>query len=319
MSAAGSRCCPRRELGDGVAVPRRIGTVVRDQNVLRAADLVEALLPLGGVLEIAIRNQDVHRRLPVLVGIPVAGHVLPRLARGVDERERLACLAPHRLGRELHVGDLDGHARAAADLDRLGPCGEHVVLLVADVARVEAAVGLDHRGERRQLVDRAVEAGVVFESAREPDRAVLHRAVDERLHRLDLGRRRGTLEVAAQDNAADRAVADAGHDVDGRVNARVALEEVGDRQVAAAILADERQRDALLDLARGVRVIFETAIRVAVHVDEAGRDHAAGRVDDRVAWLRRQVGADLDDRVAGYPHVGGSARGAGAIDDACRP
>ena len=98
-----------------------------------------------------------------------------------------------------------------------------------------------------------------------------------------------------------------------------ALEEVGDRQVAAAVLAHERGGDALVYLARRIRMVVEPAGGVAVHVDEARRDDAAGRIDDSLARARRQVLPYLDDGVAGDADVGGPRRSAGAVDELAAP
>ena len=81
------------------------------------------------------------------------------------------------------------------------------------------------------------------------------------------------------------------------------------------LLANERQRDALLDLARCLGVIFEAAIGMAVHVDEAGRDHASRRIDDGLAGFRAETGADLDDGVARDLDVRRATRRACAVDE----
>jgi hypothetical protein len=56
-----------------------------------------------------------------------------------------------------------------------------------------------------------------------------------------------------------------------------------------------------------------------VHVDEARRHDTAGRVDDSLARVRRQVLPYLDDGVAGDADVGSPRRGAGAVDELAAP
>jgi hypothetical protein len=94
-----------------------------------------------------------------------------------------------------------------------------------------------------------------------------------------------------------------------------ALEEVGDWQVAAAILAHERAGDALTYLARRIRMVVEAAGGVAVHIDESWRDDTAGHIDDSLARARRQVLLYLDDGVARDADVGGPRRSASAVHD----
>ncbi len=96
---------------------------------------------------------------------------------------------------------------------------------------------------------------------------------------------------------------DARCDVDGGPRSLHPLEEVGDGQIAATVLADQRGGDALLHLARGLGVIDEAAIRVAVHIDEPGRHDAAGGIEHLLARPRGQLRGDFDDGVAGYPNV----------------
>src|SRR6185295_15135743 len=102
---------------------------------------------------------------------------------------------------------------------RLAPRIERAFVLIAHVAGVVAAVLRDDRSERDELVGLRVEAWVVFETARQPDRAVAHPAIDERLHRLDLWCRRRSFVVAAHDELAHGAVADRGRVVDRRLDA----------------------------------------------------------------------------------------------------
>jgi hypothetical protein len=72
------------------------------------------------------------------------------------------------------------------------------------------------------------------------------------------------------------------------------------------------QRDALLQLAEGARILQDADVGVAEHVDEAGGDGEPGRIDlgSRLGVAER---AYLGDRVAGYADVGGVGRATAAI------
>ena len=59
---------------------------------------------------------------------------------------------------------------------------------------------------------------------------------------------------------------------------------------------------------------FQTAVVVAVRIDEARREHETMRIDDLLALLRRKL-ADRRDSIAGDAYVDASRWCAGAIDD----
>ena len=211
--------------------------------------------------------------------------------------------------------DLDGDLCPAPDIDRLVPRSDNLVLLVADVTGIHTAEWTEGRCERDQLGRLGVEARVVLESAGKPDRAVLHRAVDERAHHGDFAVRCRALEVGAKHQATYGAVPDAGGDVDRRTRRIDAFQEIRNGKVASAILADERGRDSLLNLAQSVGAIHQTTVRMAVHVHEPRRHDAIGGIDDDLAITRCQLRRNLDDRVAGDAHVNLPRWTATAVDD----
>ena len=83
--------------------------------------------------------------------------VLPLAPRGIDEPRAPSAACPHTgLDASFMCEISTGTPRAAADLDRLAPRGEHIVLLVADVAASRSRrYGLITDGQRHQLVGRA--------------------------------------------------------------------------------------------------------------------------------------------------------------------
>jgi hypothetical protein len=109
----------------------------------RAADPVEADLPLAPVLEITVGNQDVDAGLPACVGYQSAHTSTPRRRASSMIRSPSAAL-PRPASDASFVRDLDAHAGRAAHFDGLAPRVEHLVLLVSHVTRIEAAVPRDH-------------------------------------------------------------------------------------------------------------------------------------------------------------------------------
>ncbi len=107
----------------------------------------------------------------------------------------------------------------------------------------------------------------------------------------------------------------AGRDVDGRLCRIDSIEKIRDGQLTAAVLADERRRDALLHLARGSWMLFQAAIGVAVDVDESWRDHAAVSFDHLFTGGGRQPGTNVDNRVARHAHVRPARSAAGTVDE----
>ena len=103
--------------------------------------------------------------------------------------------------------------------------------------------------------------------------------------------------------------------MDGGVQPRDLFVEVGNRQLAAAVLPDDRGRNALHHLRRGVGCFLNAAIGVAVHVDEPRRDNPAAGIDDPLARTRRQSVAQLCDSIAGDTDIESPRRRAGAVDD----
>ncbi len=80
------------------------------------------------------------------------------------------------------------------------------------------------------------------------------------------------------------------------------LEESGQREYGAAILADDDRRDALADIGERVAVLEDLVVGVAVRVNESRREHEAARVDDRLALTPMEL-PDVGDAVANDPHI----------------
>ena len=78
--------------------------------------------------------------------------------------------------------------------------------------------------------------------------------------------------------------------------------------------ADHFRRDALADLALRVSVVEQRVLGVSVHVDEAGRDHLAGGVDD-ARGLRAVETPDSRNMSSANSHIGLDPRISRPVDD----
>ena len=99
------------------------------------------------------------------------------------------------------------------------------------------------------------------------------------------------------------------------VRARLVVDAMRSRRVRrVATVADHLGRYALVDLALRQRVVYQRAVGVGMHVDEAGYDSLAGRVDAGCSLGAGKV-ADCRYLAARNADVGLVARLAGAVDD----
>jgi len=183
--------------------------------------------------------------------------------------------------------------------------------------RVDAARARRDRGELDDLVLRSADFLRVFEAGRKPGGALLERLRQGARHGVALGAVGGTVGEADRAQA-QLAVRREGQDVDRRTHGGKAFEIAGhaagrqpvlrgrpvdrerrqrrvrDRRAAMTAIADDLQRDALVDRTRRARIHDQRVVGMAVHIDEAGRDHEALRVDARRACrnLWRPDGGD---------------------------
>ena len=88
----------------------------------------------------------------------------------------------------------------------------------------------------------------------------------------------------------------------------------GHRSRREAAVADHLGGHALADLGLGSPIRPQAPVRVRVHVDEAGREDLARRVERGTRVLAAEV-ADDGDRLVGHADVDARAGGAGAVDD----
>jgi hypothetical protein len=87
---------------------------------------------------------------------------------------------------------------------------------------------------------------------------------------------------------------------------------VHEGEASEAAVSDDLERDALVDRARGPRIDQQREVRVAVDVDESGRDDLARRVE---LAPRVRDDADRDDAPSIDADVGAPLPGSRAVHD----
>ena len=233
----------------------------------------------------------------------------------------------------LEVRDLRPDAQFPPDPQRLGEGDVHLVGFVADVGRIERVRRLEVAPDLDDLFGVAVRPGRIHEAGAEAPRAVGKRLAHQPAHRRQLRGRRQPV-VHAHRGDAECAVADQGHQVDGRplrvepvhelaegapVEVELGADAARQRaQLGLAVVAQfhgRRREAAVADhlaratlrqrvLGRRERGVREVGVRV--EVDEARRQHQAVAVDhlaaDRPGGARPHRGDSLTlDRDVGAP------------------
>ncbi len=215
-----------REVGDRHAVEHH--RVPLDRHVVEAVgprllELDAQALAQVGVAEPRddrLRPAGVHptwqQRVQVRgtreIGIRVERDVDSVVTRPVDQREQLA-RAPAIAGEaEMRVREVQRHAGAARDLDRVGVALDRVQAVIA-VVRAVVGAAAQLPAQLDQLVVRRVHARRVGEAGRQADRALGETLTHERAHRIELVRRGGTV-VRPHGQQAQRGVGEQVADVD---------------------------------------------------------------------------------------------------------
>src|SRR6476659_11242460 len=100
--------------------------------------------------------------MPVEVGVDVRGDVDAARSRRVEDPNETIGVPPQIAHAELHVGDLDGELRLAADRDDLVDRLPEREVLAPDVADVSAAERRGDFGKGDDFTRVGVNAGVVL-------------------------------------------------------------------------------------------------------------------------------------------------------------
>ena len=121
---------------------------------------------------------------------------MPSARARVEHRQQLVAGAPALRAVDREVAELDRHAGAAPDVDRLRHRRPLVGRDRPRVRGVEGAPRREHPGERGDLVEVAVRAGHVGEPGAHAERALLERVVEVAFHALQLvGGRRSLVDA----------------------------------------------------------------------------------------------------------------------------
>ena len=266
------------------------------------------------VVEIALGEDRDDTRVPVGVGVDVGGDVDAFGAPALDALQHGVRLAPVVDQRDLEVRELHADLCLATDGGGLvlGLIQRHV--LAAHMAGVDAAGSRSHLGQRHQFGGVRVDARIVFQPAREAQRAGFHVGAKQCLHALHLGGRGDAAVVGAQHRLAHRAVPCEGREVDRGGGFFPHGEPVAEGEFRTAVHADDGSGDALRYRRAGFKVRLESALVVTVCIDEARRQHQTLRLHHRVARARRDF-TDAGDEPVAQRHVGYITGLSAAVDN----
>ena len=232
--------------------------------------------------------------------------------------------------------DLDRNAGAATDPDRLVERGHDSVPLAAQVGGIDATELRGLPCQSDQLLRFRIRRRRIFQRARKPDRARAHPLLHQSLHLIRLLRSRLPILVT-EHHAADARCADVGREVDadsllfdprkilsqrapvGRhpvvlVNLPVRLDDEVVERRDRIPLPRYLRGDALKDLGGDPRLDQDAELRLPEHVDEAGSDYFAVRIDRFRARGLFEV-ADRRNSSVSDAEIARIPRGARSIDD----
>ena len=283
-----------------------------DLHILRAADVIEPAPHAGRVGVALVGNEHLRRGLPGEVRIRIGGDIHAALARRLHQGDGLVGFAPYAHGAQLDVRDLHRHLALLTNGDGFADGVHGQVGLVANVRRVNAALGA--RGARHgdHFVGGRVAPHFVLEAGAEAEGAFVHGLGDQRSHPGHFVGGRLAFVVVANDLAPDGGVPREGDHVHGGRFDAQPLQVLANRPRRAAVGADRHGGDALRDLRDGGGFDFHAGRRVVVRVDEPRGEHHAGAIDDRLTRACGD-GAYVSDGVALHAHAGGTQWGAGAV------
>ena len=254
-----------------------------------------------------LKERRADGRTPILVHAAVQTHIHAARARQLQHLQRLVFDAHAVLIFKVR----DDHP-AARDLGQLNGLAERVEVGHGEHARVDgggSAVAARHRAQRLHLLKRR--ARRIARPEGNAGRAALQRALTEGLHRVHLRAFGRGEQIGDARRLAQRAQAD--HLRLMNRKCRLAAQKCVYIQRGKAAVAAHRRRDALK---QGERAGVFTAVDMAVRVNKAGADEAAGSVDHprvlRRARLRRLDGGDAPVLAE---HIGLKARQGLRVDD----
>ena len=290
-----------------------------------AARSVRVFQPLDDLRGAAIvglrRHAAQHERASGRVRVELQSQV--DLGLGIVELLHEFGHLPGVVHRRARVREVDLHARASSDLQRLRHAASAepaVGVHVAQVSRVDTVELGDDLAQLYQLLGGAPSLRVVRHARRETDGSLLHSLPHEALGVFEpVSHHRNVTHSAGLHPKS--AVRDVGHDVDCRLLV-VVLAEGRDRahvqvvgrsaentgevvvvhpvvfrrggHVRQPVLSEDLGGDPLPEALRVLPVDQEHGVGVDVRVDEPRRDDVPRRVDDALTLRLRQVAYGLD-------------------------
>ena len=275
-----------------------LGCVFRKEDAVGVCHVLQRVARGLDVVEIALGENRGDRRIPVGVGVDISGDVEALGAPVLDALQHGGRLAPAIDQRDLQVRELHADLCLAGDGGGLvlGLVERHV--LAAYMAGVEATRGRCHFRQRHQLRRVGVDAGVVFQPARETKRAGFHVGCQQRLHAFHFVCGGDAAVVRAHHSLAHRAVPGERGVVDCGGGFLAFGEPVFQRELRAAVHAHDRRGDALRCRGAHVEVWVHAALVVAVRIDKARREHQALCLHHRVTGARLYLADAGDETVA---------------------
>ena len=185
------------------------------------------------------------------------------------------------------------------------------------MAHHHAAVPRHHLAEIGQLGRLRIDARHIFQAIGQAERSRLQLGVELRRHPREPGGIGAADRIRHARRAPQRAMAGEQRDIEvdrrpigGRHPA--ARIQVLAQPGAAAVLAERDRGDAHRE--KGLVALVER-VAMAVHVDEARREHPPLAGDDPHRPARGRGRRNLDDPVAGDQHIGQARRGARPVDE----
>jgi hypothetical protein len=168
-----------------------------------------------GIRHTTGQQRRAQRRGRRVVGVLVGENLDAAGTRGVDVLNHRRRQPPAVRAERFHVGDDADDVCLLGDanhfVDRRHDAGA-VIPFVANMTRIETAKLACDRGERNYLLGPGVTSRCIEETARQPERALLHAAAHEIAHPLELIRLRRAVLIP-HNGRTDRTVSDQKRDV----------------------------------------------------------------------------------------------------------
>ena len=299
--------------GEALLDPRQdAGTEVGGEVVAQRQQVVAA----GPLRQVGPQARTAGR-----VGVGVQAHVGATVDGLVDHGQGLLHRAPVAPPLRLVVAELDRDACLPPDPQRLVDGTDQPIVLTTDVGGVEAAVPLQLRRERDELLGVGEPARVVDQPGRHAERSLRQSLGEQSRHPIEVSRT-GRATRVRHGGGAEGAVADHGSEVDAQGQLPGGAHEgvevgrsvaVPTREGAESAVPGDEGGGALAEHPVGPRELVDDEVDVAVQVDEAGAHDPPGRVDGAFGLDPVRI-TDHTDAITPDHHVGDETVAATPVD-----